>query len=109
MQWDYENPKSAIFVAILHEAQSLSGEVCHAQAYLDDVNYYYSAHVNQEGATDVDLVTDWDHMFWAANVLLAEATDEGAFHQATQVRLDYLFNVVSTMRTICTECFCIAK
>lgn len=50
------------------------------------MNYYYSAHVNQEGATDSDLITDWDHMFWAANVLLAEATDEGAFHQATQVR-----------------------
>ncbi len=59
--------------------------VLSAQAYLDDVNYYYSAHVNQEGPTDVDLVTDWDHMFWAANVLLAEATDEGAFHMATQV------------------------
>ncbi len=56
-----------------------------AQAYLDDVNYYYSAHVNQESATDVDLVTDWDHLFWASNVLLAEATDEGAFHMATQV------------------------
>ncbi|CAL8466081.1 g5617 [Coccomyxa elongata] len=54
------------------------------RAYLDDVNYYYSAHVNQESATDVDLVTDWDHLFWASNVLLAEATDEGAFHMATQ-------------------------
>lgn len=49
------------------------------------MNYYYSAHVNQESATDVDLVTDWDHLFWASNVLLAEATDEGAFHMATQV------------------------
>ena len=30
-------------------------------------------------------MTDWDHMWWAANVLLAEATDQGTFHQAVQV------------------------
>lgn len=50
------------------------------------MNYYYGAHLDQESAQDADLVTDWDHMFWAANVLLAQATDQGAFHVATQVQ-----------------------
>ena len=55
------------------------------QAYLDDVNKYYGEHMTYEGDSDQDLVTSWDHMWWAANVLLAEATDQGTFHQATQV------------------------
>jgi hypothetical protein len=55
------------------------------QAYLDDVNRFYSEHLIHEGNDDASLVTDWGHMFWAANVLLAEITDQGAFHQATQV------------------------
>ena len=58
----------------------------HAQGYLDDVNRFYSEHLMEEGNQDADLITDWNHMFWAANVLLAEVTDEGAFHMATQVR-----------------------
>ena len=41
----------------------------------------------QEAATDAALVTDWDHVFWAANVLLANVTDQGAFHSATQSML----------------------
>ena len=50
------------------------------------MNRFYSDHLIQEGGEDGDLLTDWNHMFWAANVLLAELTDQGAFHQATQVR-----------------------
>ena len=57
-----------------------------AQGYLDDVNRFYSEHLMEEGDQDADLITDWNHMFWAANVLLAEVTDEGAFHMATQAR-----------------------
>ena len=55
------------------------------QAYLDDVNRYYGEHLIYEGDSDQNLVTSWNHMWWAANVLLAEATDQGTFHQATQV------------------------
>lgn len=33
---------------------------------------------------DAELITDWDNMFWASNVLLANVTGSGAFHQATQ-------------------------
>ena len=56
------------------------------QVYLDDVNKFYAEHITYEGGSDQNLVTDWDHMWWAANVLLAEATDQGTFHQAVQVR-----------------------
>ena len=56
------------------------------QGYLDDVNRYYGEHLTYEGDSDQNLVTSWNHMWWAANVLLAEATDQGTFHQATQVR-----------------------
>ena len=55
------------------------------QGYLDDVNRYYGEHLTYEGDSDQNLVTSWNHMWWAANVLLAEATDQGTFHQATQV------------------------
>ncbi len=55
------------------------------QVYLDDVNKFYAEHITYEGDSDQNLVTDWDHMWWAANVLLAEATDQGTFHQAVQV------------------------
>jgi hypothetical protein len=50
------------------------------------VNKYYGEHFTYEADADDGLVTDWNHMWWAANVLLAEATDQGTFHQTTQVR-----------------------
>ena len=53
-------------------------------AYLADVDKYYGAHVDFEGEKDVPLVFDWDNVFFGANVLLAQLTDEGAFHIATQ-------------------------
>ena len=48
---------------------------------------YQCPAARQEAGTDAALVTDWDHVFWAANVLLANATDQGAFHSATQSML----------------------
>ncbi len=53
-------------------------------AYMDDVTKWYSAHVEFEGAKDAPLVFDWDNVFLGANVLLAQVTDEGAFHVTTQ-------------------------
>jgi hypothetical protein len=50
-----------------------------------DVNKYYEAHKRLEGEKDKTLVTNWDNLFWASNVLLATTTDAGAFHLATQV------------------------
>ena len=55
------------------------------QVYLDDVNKFYAEHMTYEGDSDQNLVTNWNHMWWAANVLLAEITDQGTFHQAVQV------------------------
>ena len=45
---------------------------------------WYSAHVEFEGTKDGPLVFDWDNVFLGANVLLAQITDEGAFHVTTQ-------------------------
>eukprot|EP00884_Botryococcus_braunii_P018967 jgi/Botrbrau1/5754/Bobra.0134s0026.2 len=56
-------------------------------SYLNDVNKYYEAHKRLEGDRDKSLVTNWDNLFWASNVLLATTTDAGAFHIATQVLL----------------------
>ena len=55
--------------------------------YLADVTRFYAQHLEQEAATDTALVTDWNHVFWASNVLLANVTDQGAFHAATQSML----------------------
>ena len=52
--------------------------------YYNNVNTYYERHLNSEDDADADLITDWDNLFWASNVLLANVTGSGAFHQATQ-------------------------
>jgi endoglucanase len=52
--------------------------------YMDDVTKWYSAHVEFEGARDAPLVFDWNNVFLGANVLLAQITDEGAFHVTIQ-------------------------
>ncbi len=49
------------------------------------MNKYYAAHKQLEGDRDKTLITNWDNLFWASNVLLAGVTDAGAFHIATQV------------------------
>ncbi|KAL3155246.1 hypothetical protein ABBQ32_013178 [Trebouxia sp. C0010 RCD-2024] len=65
----------------------LTGE----QGYYDNgVNVYYSLHLDKEDDLDAQLITDWDNLFWASNVLLANLTsaklptEAGSFHQATQ-------------------------
>jgi hypothetical protein len=59
--------------------------------YMTDVNTYYSAHLANEATMDAKLITDWDNLFWASNVLLANITGDsassGSFHQATQAFL----------------------
>ncbi len=59
--------------------------------YMTDVNTYYSAHLANEDTLDAELITDWDNLFWASNVLLANITGDsassGSFHQATQAFL----------------------
>ncbi|DBA93998.1 hypothetical protein WJX77_002685 [Trebouxia sp. C0004] len=65
----------------------LTGEA----TYMTDVNTYYYAHLANEAIMDAKLITDWDNLFWASNVLLANITGDsassGSFHQATQAFL----------------------
>ena len=54
------------------------------------MNVYYSLHLDKEDDLDTQLLTDWDNLYWASNVLLANLTsaklptESGSFHQATQ-------------------------
>ena len=59
--------------------------------------------MDMESGPDTHLVADWDHMFYAANVLLANITDEGAFHQYTQV-LIWLMPWTKTDEPITVDC-----
>ena len=60
------------------------------QQYFANVGTYYQAHLDKEDDKDAELLTDWDNLFWASNVLLANLTspagdaESGSFHQATQ-------------------------
>ena len=46
-------------------------------AYLQDAQNFYIAHVYQETSSQL-LLYNWDNMYWASNVFLAQLTDEGA-------------------------------
>ena len=59
------------------------------EAYHANVATYYQNHLDKEDDRDAQLITDWDNLFWASNVLLANLTaanpaESGSFHQATQ-------------------------
>jgi len=54
------------------------------RAYLDDAYKWWVAHSNEEGQTDQRLLVDWDHLAWPATVLMAQLTDDMAFHEAIQ-------------------------
>jgi len=45
-------------------------------AYLQDAQNFYIAHVYQETSSQL-LLYNWDNMYWASNVFLAQLTDEG--------------------------------
>ena len=59
------------------------------EAYHGNVATYYQNHLDKEKDLDAQLITNWDNLFWASNVLLANLTasnpsEAGSFHQATQ-------------------------
>ena len=60
------------------------------EQYHVNVGNYYQNHLDKEDDLDAELITDWDNLFWASNVLLAnltsptESSESGSFHQATQ-------------------------
>ena len=55
-------------------------------SYLTDAQNFYQLHLNEESGDDGELLTDWDNVYWASNVLLANLTNTGAYHTAVQVR-----------------------
>ena len=70
------------------------------------MNKWYAAHIDREGERDAAIITDWDNLFWASNVLLAGLTDQGAFHIATQVRARRLCVCVRACVCVCASCVC---
>ena len=54
---------------------------------MTDVNNFYPMYQSQEAPTDLGYITDWNHVYQAANVLLAVATNDVWYHEAVQVRL----------------------
>lgn len=60
------------------------------EQYYTNVGNYYQIHLDKENDLDAELITDWNNLFWASNVLLANLTSpeanaaSGSFHQATQ-------------------------
>ena len=55
-------------------------------SYLTDAQNFYQLHLNEESGNDGELLTDWNNVYWASNVLLANLTNTGAYHTAVQVR-----------------------
>ena len=54
-----------------------TGAGSQVSAYLQDAQNFYIAHVYQETSSQL-ILYNWDNMYWAANVFLAQLTDEGA-------------------------------
>ncbi len=58
-------------------------------SYIEEAGQWYSDHLSDmdESEQDEEIITDYDHVFWAANVVWANLTNQGAFHTQAQ---DYL-------------------
>jgi hypothetical protein len=53
------------------------------ESYLSDVYDFYVKHLEEEGpAADFKHAFDWDNVFWALNVLMAQETGKGTFVEA---------------------------
>ena len=56
-------------------------------SYLIDAQAFYVRHINSEPGSE-KLVWDYDNMYWAMNVFLAQVTNDGALHvQMTKTSL----------------------
>ncbi|KAK9803066.1 hypothetical protein WJX73_005558 [Symbiochloris irregularis] len=56
-------------------------------SYMADVNSFYASYNSEEAPTDVGFITDYNHVFQAANVLLAVASNDVWYHQTVQTML----------------------
>ena len=64
------------------------GALAGNSSYLNDAQTYYAAHLNQESELDGQIVVDWNQVYWASALIMADLTDAGAFHMAIQTFLD---------------------
>ena len=55
-------------------------------SYLTDAQNFYTLHLSSESGLDSELLTDWNNVYWASNLLLANLTGTAAYHDAIQVR-----------------------
>ena len=53
-------------------------------SYLIDAQAFYVRHINSEPGSE-KLVWDYDNMYWAMNVFLAQVTNDGALHVQTTI------------------------
>jgi hypothetical protein len=74
--------------------------------YLKDAEFYYTQHIYQEGGVDEMLLYDWNNVYWASNVLLAQLTDGGAktpmhthTHLRARVHTEPSWNIVQPRNT----------
>ena len=65
-------------------------------SYLTDAQNFYSLHINEESGNDGQLITDWNNVYWASNLLLANLTGTGAYHDAVQVMLCFGMKILYT-------------
>lgn len=53
-------------------------------SYLQDVANFYGEYQIAEAGNGAKLLADWNNVFYPSNILLAQTTDEGAYHRTSQ-------------------------
>lgn len=72
-------------------------------SYLVDAQAFYVRHINSEPGSE-KLVWDYDNMYWAMNVFLAQVTNDGALqHMSTAQRICLWKRTVAVMLHACTQ------
>ena len=82
---------------------------CHAAgngSYLSDAQNFYTLHLSSESDLDSELLTDWNNVYWASNLLLANLTGTAAYHDAIKVRCDLLPELHNTFSVIIVSLSC---
>ena len=55
--------------------------------YLEDAEDFYQMHRYNEGSLDAKNIFNWVTYYWGLNVLLAQTTNENAYHETSQTFL----------------------
>jgi hypothetical protein len=73
------------------------------QAYLQDAQNFYIAHVYQETSSEL-ILYNWDNMYWAGNVFMAQLTDEGAWRPIVRLSRLCIQDLLQFANDICWTC-----